>query len=349
MPSVTYSGSFGGVGGYGGITAQLTATSAIKSVPSGAVITSISYSLKITADAYSSSREWTMQELAVGGTGGSPNAYASTGMTSREHVFGGEMVFSASDVSKFASDSIVVYADAYTTHSASSYLWNVSITVNYTFPEQNVSPHTVTVNGGTGTVYAPGETAVLAWSGAEAGANNAISGYYVSVYDSADGGANWQLTDEYYEIATTATSGSVTVKLPAAGTRRIFKVRTLSVYGTPYSSINGTDSPVVIRGHDALPGFTDTLIAYATPIKALHMQELQDRVATLRAFYGLSAYNFTTIVAGQTSLAGWTAHVLEIRAAIDEISTNHEAWLTIPKNSPRADVMQQLRNVVLSL
>lgn len=459
MPSVTYSGNFGGVGGYGGITTTLTAS---YGVPSGAVITGISYSLKITASAYSSSKDWIMQELSVGGGGGTPTAYESTGMTSREHVFGGKMSFSASDVSKFAGTSIQAYADAYTTHDTNSFLWDVSITVDYAIPEENVAPSTVTINGSAGTVETSASTAVLAWSGAKAGANNKISGYYVSVFDSTDNGASWKLMDEDYTVTTSATSGSVTVNLPAVGTRRKFKVSTLSVYGTPYASFDATESPVVIRkpsttacgaptacavndtlstgnvtlswsgasagtgnaitgyevqraestngstwgswstlttttatslsvappstagnyykyrvrtmgaagssyysgwkestntlrrDHAPLAGFTDaTLAAGTTPIKALHMQELQARVATLRAFYGLSAYSFTKIIAGQTSLAGWTAHVLEIRAALDEVANKagktHAAWLTITENKPRADVMQQLRNVVLSL
>ena len=79
------------------------------------------------------------------------------------------------------------------------------------------------------------------------------------------------------------------------------------------------------------------------------MQELQERANTLRAFYGLAAYSFTNIVRGETGLKDWTAHVGEVRAAIDEISTEHDAWIDTPVNCPRADVIEQLRAVILAM
>lgn len=454
MQSVIYSGSFGGVAGYSGLTATLSAASP---VPSGAVIVNVMYSLKITASGYSSSKSWILSQLAVGGSGGSPSASASAGMTGRNYTFSGNMAFSEDDASKFASDTITAYAAAYTTHDTTSYLWDVSIIVYYAFPDKSLPPSLVTINGSASAIESSAATAVLAWSGAEAGEDNAISGYFISCYDSADG-EDWRLIEETIKIATDETSGSTTVDLPAVGTRRKFEVKTLSAYGDEYGSEEGTESPAVLRipattacgaptvctlsstiatsnvtlewsgatagvgnavtgyevqraesvdgvvwaawehlnvttgtslsvappatpgnyyrfrvrtlgaagtayysawktcgstlrrDHAAVEGFTDSpLVAGETPIKAIHMQELQDRVATLRAFYGLSAYGFSTIIAGQTSLAGWTSHVLELRAAIDEIGKEHAAWLAIPENRPRADVLEQLREVVLSL
>lgn len=348
--AVTYAGNFGGVAGSNGLTATLSATSAITSVPSGAVITAITYSLRIKAGGYSSSESWILNRLAVGGSDGSPSAYANATMYDSEHTFSGSMDFYASDVSKFDSDTITVYAKAQTTHSSTSYLWEVSITVEYTFPENCEPPTKVTINGKTGTVNAPGGTVTLAWSGAKAGSGNKIRGYLICSYDSTDGGKTWKNYQVVKEVKTSATSGSTSVSSPAVGARRKFTITTCSAYGSVYDSMDSAESPVVIGGHEPLEGFTDaTLTAEATPVKALHMQELQARVDTLRAFYGLSAYNFTTIIAGQTSLAGWTSHVLEIRAAIDEIGMSHAAWLTITENKPRADVIQQLRDVVLSL
>lgn len=83
------------------------------------------------------------------------------------------------------------------------------------------------------------------------------------------------------------------------------------------------------------------------------MTELQNRANVLRTFYGLSNYGFTSITAGETSLGGWTSHVNEIRAAVDEIceasGKEHETWQTIPENRPSVSVMQQLRDTILSL
>lgn len=87
-------------------------------------------------------------------------------------------------------------------------------------------------------------------------------------------------------------------------------------------------------------------VAGETYVKAVHMTELQENVNRLRIAKGLTAYAFTAITAMQTSLAGWNAHVLEIRAALDEVSTEHDAWLALDVNRPRLDVLLQLRSMV---
>lgn len=87
-------------------------------------------------------------------------------------------------------------------------------------------------------------------------------------------------------------------------------------------------------------------IAGATYVKAVHMTELHENVNRLRTAKGLAAYAFTPIAAMQTMLAGWNEHVLEIRAALDEVSADHEAWLVLGANCPRLDVLLQLRSMV---
>lgn len=87
-------------------------------------------------------------------------------------------------------------------------------------------------------------------------------------------------------------------------------------------------------------------IAGETYVKAVHMTELHENVNRLRIAKGLAAYVFTDITAMQTMLAGWNAHVLEIRAALDEVSADHEAWLVLGVNCPRLDVLLQLRSMV---
>jgi hypothetical protein len=138
--------------------------------------------------------------------------------------------------------------------------------------------------------------------------------------------------------------------MPADNTYRKYRVWTLGAAGTSWRSDSGTESEAAYRGHAELEGFTDSpLVAGETPVKALHMQELQDRVNTLREFYGLSAYGFTAITGVATALKDWTAHVNEIRAAVDEIGEEHVAWIAIPVNCPRADVIEQLRAVILAI
>lgn len=96
--------------------------------------------------------------------------------------------------------------------------------------------------------------------------------------------------------------------------------------------------------------YTDPVLAAGqTRIKAVHMLELQSNINEQRAYNNLTAYAFTDIQAGYTSLAGWTSHVSEMRAAIDEITTEHEAWIAITENRPTAAVIEQLRRVVDTL
>lgn len=190
------------------------------------------------------------------------------------------------------------------------------------------------------------DNVTLSWSGATAGIGNAVTGYEVQRAESNDGKV-WSAWGD----STVTTAPSLSVEPPTTpGNYYNFRVRTRGAAGEAYYSAWKVSANTLRRDHEPLAGFTDDQLAVdVTPVKALHMQELQTSVAALRAFYGLSAYAFTEIIAGETSLGGWTAHVMEIRAAIDEIGKAHENWLEIPENKPRADVMQQLREVVLSI
>ena len=150
---------------------------------------------------------------------------------------------------------------------------------------------------------------------------------------------------------TTTTETSLSVEPSSTyGNYYKYRVRTQGSAGSSYYSGWKESTNSLRRDHAPLDAFTDpVLTAGVTPIKAIHMQEMQDRVATLRAFYGLSAYSFSTVTAGQTSLAGWTEHVNEIRAAVDGIGKTHDTWLEIGQNVPTVSVMQQLRDIILAI
>lgn len=347
MPSVVYSGTFGGHSGSDG----LTATAQGSPVPYGAVITNVSYSLRITAGGYSSSNSWILNQIAVGGKGGTPKAYSNATMYDNEHTFSGNMDWLASNVSKFREDSITVYAAAYTTHSSTSYLWEFTITVEYAIPTECSSPSKVTINGSTGTVSTNDTTAKLAWSGAKAGNANKIRAYLICSYDSTDGGKTWGNFQVVKEVETSSTSGSTAVSLPAAGTWRKFTVTTCSTLGSIYDAAEDAESPIVYRKERPTPtAYTDPTIEEGTTrVKAVHMLELQSDINAMRVYNSLSAYTFTEIRAGYTSLAGWNGHVEEMRTAIDAITASHEEWLPLGENTPRAEVIMQLRRVVAAL
>lgn len=90
-------------------------------------------------------------------------------------------------------------------------------------------------------------------------------------------------------------------------------------------------------------------VAGETYVRAVHMTELHTNVNLLRTAKKLGEYAFADIAKLQTLLDGWNAHVAEIRAALDEVSTDHEAWLALGDNCPRLDVLLQLRRVVSAL
>lgn len=228
-------------------------------------------------------------------------------------------------------------------HTTTTKISEIYLRIDYTGGYTECSaPTTVTLAKS----MSMGDPVELAWSGATPGTGNAITGYQVQRCLSADG-----LTWGAWEDLATPAASPLAVEPPAEpGHLYKFRVRTQGTAGSDFYSGYKECATTLRRDHEPLEGFTDDpLQPGITPIKALHIAELQDRVSTLRSFYGLTAYTFTPAIAGETRLALWLVQVEELRAAIDEISTEHEAWIDVPGNCPRADVMQQLRAVVLSL
>lgn len=97
---------------------------------------------------------------------------------------------------------------------------------------------------------------------------------------------------------------------------------------------------------ELLPWTDPALTARKTLVKAVHMTELQTNINRQREGLGLAPYTFTEIRAGYTSLADWTAHVEELRAAIDETGVQHAAWNEITVNCPDMLEISYLRLVV---
>lgn len=95
-----------------------------------------------------------------------------------------------------------------------------------------------------------------------------------------------------------------------------------------------------------LVDYTDSdLVKGETYVKAVHMTELHTNVNLIRVARKLAEYAFTSIVAMETSLAGWNDHVLEIRSALDEMNIIYEDWIELDVNRPRLSVLLQLRRV----
>jgi len=122
-------------------------------------------------------------------------------------------------------------------------------------------------------------------------------------------------------------------------------------------------SPEVSRTFTVLASPFETITANVTHVKANHITALRTAVNNVRAYYGLAAAVWKEeISAGRTEVKNWPFHILEIRRAIEPVISlinNFDTvtvfdvlavtWLPIGSGRPRADVMQQLYNLILSL
>lgn len=229
MPSTVYNGSFGvNAGGRG-----LTATATGSALPEGARILSVSYTLKMSAEMSSSKYRWVVHNFAVGGEGGSPYAdYETFTMSSHQQTISGGMNFDQDDVEQFRSSNINVYAKAYTNYEdVTSYMGDFSITVEYEDRTGCGAPTKVTADPKSA---APGNKVTLSWNGAEAGKNNAITGYQIYRATHPE--------DEFSYVTTVGSSktyGSAQVDAPATnGAAYYYKVRTLGSSGNYNSELS---------------------------------------------------------------------------------------------------------------
>jgi len=103
----------------------------------------------------------------------------------------------------------------------------------------------------------------------------------------------------------------------------------------------------------------EEIVPGETHVKAAHILTLRTAINNLRYYYRLLAYVWPGgIIPGRTQVRDWPLHVLELRAAIqgiiDKINSfdNTAApieWLPLGVGRPRADVMNQIMDLVLRL
>ena len=185
----------------------------------------------------------------------------------------------------------------------------------------------------------------LSWGAGSAGTNNSVTGYDVQQRESSDG-SSWGSWATVSGSPVTGTSLDVTPP-GTVGSYYQYRVRTRGSAGSDYYSGWVTSTNTLRRKWDAFGAWTDqTLTAGVSSIRAVHLTQLQERIAAIRAFYGLSAYAFTAVTARQTKIAKWAALIGELRSAIDGITTNHAAWNTLEAGKPRIAHITQLRDII---
>lgn len=119
-----------------------------------------------------------------------------------------------------------------------------------------------------------------------------------------------------------------------------------------------TDMPVSYT----VPTYTTPdIVAGRTIVRAADITELQMKLATIRAAYGMEEYWFTACLPQETSLTLWPTHIAEIHACIREIQSFINSWdldspswaLILPtlitSPGPSAAVMRQLRQIITML
>lgn len=235
MASITYSGDFGGISAGSNGKSILVSGSAL---PSNATIDSISYTLNITANKYSSSQNWKLLWFAIGDSDGSPYASEkSASMSSTSYTFSGSMKFSQSDVSKFTTGSFYLYAKANTTHtSATSYMRAFTITINYS----------------TASLSTPGTPTITQ--------NN--DGTFTASWSAATGsGGSGDVTYRLYSVSDGAYVNSASTSRTYTGTIAQYnyncQYRVYAYYGT-LSTMSGTGSKTFYPPSLSTPTLTGT-------------------------------------------------------------------------------------------
>lgn len=211
-----------------------------------------------------------------------------------------------------------------------------TLTCSYTSPG---APTSVTISK----CISTGENATLNWNVGSAGTNNPISGYRITYKDSLD---LYTWSDE----AVYADVGAVTSYLaprPAEGWYRLYTVYAIGTVNDTIS--DGTDANAFMYYYsNSLTD--DPLVSQETRIKAAHIMELQELANIIdTCYYDLtSGLYFYDVVSGETNIMEWSDHVNQLRTAIDDLGISHDDWIEITENRPTAEVMQQLRDVLLS-
>lgn len=149
-------------------------------------------------------------------------------------------------------------------------------------------------------------------------------------------------------IRTSQRNRSIVVSSPEDNnTAYRYRVRACGEAGLNFYSDWAECRNTLRREPDVSSDFTDNeLIPRVTPVKAVHMIEMQDRVNTLLDFYYDGSYAFDNVVSQETHINKWPTHMGQIHTAFDDLEGIHEEWKAIPSQYPDAETMMQLRRII---
>lgn len=281
---------------------------------------------------------------SINGVGVNESGYASLSIPS-----GNVSSISAEYRFKALQDKIGTHEDAATTahqtyyHTSVCTIKEVFLLVDYEYTVSKcIEPDGVELAAAT----SAGQKVALSWNAGESGLDNTITHYEVARKLSEDGSTWGDL-----ETVGTTTGLSMLVEAPGPmGAYYQYYVRTVGDEGAAWASPWAACADTLQKVHPTLVPYTDpTIVPYETPVKAVHMLELQTNINLMRVALGFEEYAFADMRAHYTSLGEWSERIKAMRAAIDEMASDHDAWLPLGANSPRADVIMQLRQVVAAI
>jgi len=125
----------------------------------------------------------------------------------------------------------------------------------------------------------------------------------------------------------------------------------------------GSSSPEVTRSVTILPSPFGTIIENETMVKAEHIRAIRTSVNTVRNYYGLPATVWSEeVLPGKTTVKNWPYHIQEIRKALEAVvdtinqfdttstfNVPEVNWLPLGTGRPRAAVMREIQDLILSL
>ncbi len=192
MAIAKYTGTFGG-NSAGTDGRSTTMTGPILS--SNIVINSVSFEINMSSGGYSSSKDWVVHWLRA--NTGSPYApYSADPMSGYKYPqkVSGPMYYSQSDISTL-SGGFTLEAKVNTTHSSTSYMWDVTITVDY---RVKTPPTGVTCSLGSSYLKA-GQSTTLSWTTS----GGTPTGYYA--YKNGSGTPFYSGTNAYTSVTANST------------------------------------------------------------------------------------------------------------------------------------------------
>lgn len=125
-----------------------------------------------------------------------------------------------------------------------------------------------------------------------------------------------------------------------------------------------SSSVAVSRTITVLANPFEEIIPNVTHVKASHILTIRTAVNIVRNYYGMATFNWSRpVTPGITQVRDWVFHILEIRSALnpvfDLVNSFHSEsmtfdvesfeWIPITTGRPKADVMNQIHEVILEL